>query len=398
MLLWDWEFWARPEQLPPPGDWAIWALKTGRGWGKTRTAAQFVRAHIDRAPFWNIVGPTSGDVRDIMVEGESGLIAVFPPDQRPAYEPSKLRLTFHNGAVGNLFTAEEPDRLRGPQCAAWWADELQSWRYADETWQNLMLGWRLPGMARGVVTFTPRPTAIIRDLLARADHDVALTEGTSYENKANLNQQFFDTVIRPYENTRRGRQELMGELLEEVEGALWTRARVDATRVAAVDLPALSRVVVGIDPSGGVAETGIVAAGLGVDGHLYILEDASCRAGPSSWAAAACALYERHNADRIVAEKNFGGDMVASTIRSVPEGRNVAYRDVTAARGKQIRAEPIAAFYEQGRAHNVGVLAALEDEMTGWAQGDPHSPNRLDAMVWAATELIAGSGSVWGAI
>jgi phage terminase large subunit-like protein len=338
-----------------------------------------------------------------MVEGESGLLAVFPSDQRPIYEPSKRRITFHNGAVATIFSSEEPDRLRGPQCEAFWAEELAHWTYQQETWDNLMFGWRLGDNPRGVVTSTPRPTAVVRDLVRRASEssaDVHITTESTYANVANLAPAFAQQIIRRYEGTRLGRQEIYGELLEDVPGALWTLARLDALRVDPGDVPDLVRVVVGVDPSGGSdeghAETGIVIVGKGTDDELYVLGDASVRGTPLEWAAVVCEAYGVHKADLIVAENNYGGEMVESTIRSIPEGRTISYQNVVATRGKAIRAEPISALYEQGRAHHVGTFTELEDQMCNWIPEDKVSPDRMDALVWAATELMDTPGQgVW---
>ena len=396
-LEYDWSFWGRPKQQTPAGDWTFWFIKSGRGFGKTRTAAEWVRSEVDNCEHWLFVGPTPRDVRDLMIEGESGIQNVFPRHQRPKYEPAKLKLTFHNGAVATIRSAHDYDSLRGPQFGGFWAEEVGTWDYPKLTWDNLMFGFRLAGLSRGIITSTPTPTWIVRYLLGKVRDlppptGVHVTEGSSYENRANLSEVYYETVIRPYEGTRVGRQEIHGEFLETREGTLWTLARIDAVRVAPDDVPDLVRVVVAVDPSGGGDEIGIVAAGLGTDGEFYVLEDGSLRASPAKWAAEACRIYHEREADRVVGERNFGGDMVESTIRSVPEGAIVAYSDVHASRGKAVRAEPIAALYEKGLVHHVGTFPDLEGEMSNWVQGDKDSPNRMDALVWAITELKGGPG------
>lgn len=337
-----------------------------------------------------MVGPTAADVRDTMIEGESGLLAIAPSWCRPQYEPSKRRVTWPNGAMAVAFSADEPDRLRGPQHDAAWCDELCSWRY-PEAWDMLSLGLRLGNDPRAVVTTTPKPIKILKTLLA--DPTTAVTRGSTYDNLANLARAFATEIIKRYEGTRLGRQELYADILEDVEGALWTRAMIEPLRVSV--LPPLIRVVVAIDPattdSEESDETGIVIAGLGRDGHGYVIEDATIKASPDGWGRRAVDAYHRHQADRIIGEANNGGDMVEYVIRTVDA--DVSYRKVHASRGKQTRAEPIAALYEQGRVHHLGALGQLEDQMCTWVPG-ARSPDRMDAMVWALTELMLGSSGV----
>jgi phage terminase large subunit-like protein len=402
-LLHSWEFWARPNQLPPPGGWRVWLLLAGRGFGKTRCGAEWVRAQVETGGARRValVAPTAADLRDVMIEGESGLLAIAPPRFRPLYEPSKRRLTWPNGAVATAFSADEPERLRGPQHDAAWCDELAAWRY-PEAWDMLMLGLRLGSEPRAVVTTTPKPVRLIRELLAReAAGEVAVTRGSTYENRANLAPAFLAQIVRRYEGTRLGRQELEAELLEDVPGALWSRARLEQPGLRVAAVPELRRIVVAIDPaatSGAEAdETGIIVAGLGADGHGYILEDLSGRFAPLDWARQAIAGYRRHEADRIVAEVNNGGEMVAATLRMVDPA--VPVTAVRASRGKAVRAEPIAALYEQGRVHHLGAFPALEDQMCAFAQ-DParggQSPDRVDALVWALSELmVTESAAGW---
>jgi phage terminase large subunit-like protein len=338
-----------------------------------------------------LVGPTASDVRDVMIEGESGLLAISPPWNRPRYEPSKRRLTWPNGAMATTYSAEEPERLRGPQHDGAWCDELAAWRYA-ETWDMLMFGLRLGRDPRAIVTTTPRPVKLLRELLAL--DTTTKTGGSTYENRANLAPAFLDQIIRRYEGTRLGRQELNAELLDDVEGALWTRAMIDGARTA--EAPDLARVVVAIDPATTATEdsdeTGIVVAGRGVDGRFYVLDDCSCRLTPDGWATRAVGAFDRYEADRIIGEVNNGGDLVESCIRHAASARSrhIAYAKVHASRGKLVRAEPIAALYEQGRVSHVGSFPALEDQLCSWVPGSHDgSPDRMDALVWALTELGA---------
>ncbi|MDE1903842.1 MAG: DNA-packaging protein [Alphaproteobacteria bacterium] len=389
----DWEFWARPNQLPPQGDWRVWLLLAGRGFGKTRSGAEFVRARVEAglAARVALVGPTASDVRDVMIEGESGLLAISGDDWRPLYEPSKRRLTWPNGAVALAFSADEPERLRGPQHDLAWCDELAAWRYAA-AWDNLLLGLRLGGDPRAVVTTTPKPVKLVRDVLASPG--TVVTRGSTFDNALNLAPAFLDSVVRRYRGTRLGRQELEAELLDDVPGALWSRDGIEAARVNAA--PDLARIVVAVDPAAssgeGADETGIVVAGLAHDGQVYVLDDLSGRMSPRAWALKAIAAYKKFAADRIVAEVNNGGDMVEATLRSVAS--DAPFRAVRASRGKAVRAEPVAALYEQGRVHHVGGFATLEDQLCGFTAdfdraASGTSPDRLDALVWAVTDLMA---------
>lgn len=389
LLDYCWRFWARPKQLPPAGDWFVWLLLSGRGFGKTRAGSEWVIDRARNGPFHPIalVGQTKADVRDTMMElGDSSLLKISPSWFMPKYEPSKRRLTWPNGMIAIVYSGDEPDQLRGPQHGSAWVDELAKFKYPQETWDNLVMGLRVGEKPQAVVTTTPRPIPIIKALVA--DPDTASTVGSTYENLANLSPIFIQQVIRRYEGTRLGRQELHGAILDDVEGALWTRALLEETRVS--KYPDLVRIVVGVDPQGSTtsgAETGIVGAGLGVDDQGYVLDDASLNGTPHEWGSQAVAAMRRLRADRIVAEVNYGGDMVESTIRTVDE--NAPIKLVRATRGKLIRAEPVQALYEQGRVHHVGMFASLEDELCSWVQGEK-SPNRLDAMVWALTELMVG--------
>ncbi len=386
-LLHDWRSWARDAQIAPEWEWRIWLVLAGRGFGKTRCGAEYVRAEVDagRAGHIALVAPTAADARDTMVEGESGLLRIFPPDRRPQYEPSKRRITFHNGAQATTFSADEPDRLRGPNHDLAWCDELAAWRY-PEAWDMLIFGLRIGQRPRAVVTTTPRPVALVKNLVHRTD--VHVTRGSTFDNRANLAPSFLEEVVARYEGTRLGRQELHAEILDDVEDALWNRDMLDDHRVR--DHPPLERLVVAIDPAASShedsAETGIVAAGIDRDGHGYLLDDRSLRGSPHEWATEAVTLYHRTSADRIVAEANQGGDMVSHTLRTVDS--TVPLRLVHASRGKRTRAEPVAALYEQGRIHHVGAFNVLEDQLCSWVPGVGPSPDRLDALVWAFTELL----------
>jgi phage terminase large subunit-like protein len=387
----DWRYRARPNQLPPEGNWRTWLVMAGRGFGKTRCGAEWIRSEV-RAGRRRIalVAPTAADVRDIVVEGESGILAIHPENERPIYEPSKRRLTWPNGAVATTYSADEPERLRGQNSQAAWCDELGSWRYPD-AFDQLLFGMRSGDDPRVVVTTTPRPTKLIRDLVR--DPTCVVTRGSSYENRANLAPAFFEQIVRKYEGTRLGRQELDAELLEDTPGALWTHALIDANRMR--EAPELSRIVVAIDPavtSGDDSdETGIIVAGKAANGHGYVLADLSGRYPPTEWAKVAIAAYRTHKADRIVAEVNNGGDMCEATIRMVDN--NVSFTAVHASRGKVIRAEPVAALYEQGRAHHIGAFPLLEDQQANFTtdfdrSAAGYSPDRVDALVWAFTDLL----------
>jgi phage terminase large subunit-like protein len=390
----DWSLHARPNQLPPPGLWTVWLLLAGRGFGKTRAGAEFVRTEVEagRARRVALVTATAADGRDVVVEGESGLLAISSPWCRPNYEPSKRRLTWPNGAVATLYSAEEADRLRGPQHDLAWADELAAWADPD-AWDMLMFGLRLGKHPRAVVTTTPRPIKIVRDLLAREGQDVVVSRGTSYENRDNLAPAFFAEIVRRYEGTRIGRQELNAELLDDVPGALWQREWIDQTRTA--EAPELTRIVVAIDPavtSGEDAdETGLIVVGVDREQHGHVLADLSGRYAPHEWAQRAIAAYHQHKADCIVAEVNQGGEMVEAVLRQVDP--NVAFCSVHASRGKVTRAEPAAALYEQQRVHHVGNFSTLEDQMCAFTNDFDrkragYSPDRVDALTWGLTMLI----------
>lgn len=417
-LVYDWELWARPNQLLPPGDWSTWLILAGRGYGKTRTGAETVRKWMcGPTPMAAgsyrrvaLVAETAADARDVVIEGESGLLAAHPKEFRPIYEPSKRRLTWPNGATGHIYNATEPDQLRGPQHDCFWGDELAKWAYARDAWDQLQFGLRLGKNPRGVVTTTPRPIPVLLEIIA--DPTSVITKGSTMENKANLAKKFIDKIHKRYAGTRLGRQELEAEVLTDLPGALWVRTYFDPPdgskdrgRVMASDLPEMERIVVAVDPSGTAGASddgdsiGIIVAGIDHDGHGYVLADRSVKDGPAGWGRAAVQAYHHWGADRIIGEANYGGAMVESTIRAVDP--NVSYRAVNASRGKALRAEPVAALYEQGRiSHVIGAdprdedgigLTALEDQLCQFGPAGyigEGSPDRADALVWAFTELM----------
>ena len=396
-------FWAMPHQLAPEGDWTRWVIMGGRGAGKTRAGAEWVRSLVEGAGPQDagrcrriaLVGETVAQVREVMVFGESGLLACSPPDRRPEWQASRRQLLWPNGAVAQVFSAHDPEALRGPQFDAAWVDELAKWKKARETWDMLQFGLRLGAHPQVCITTTPRNIGLLKELL-EADGTV-VTQAATEANKANLAKSFLDAVQARYAGTRLGRQELDGVLLEETEGALWTPARLEAARLR--EMPQMSRIVVAVDPpvSGttrsdacGIVVAGVVAEGPVQDWRAYVLEDASVEgASPMGWAEAAVAAMHRWGAERMVAEVNQGGDLVEQVIRQVDP--LISLRKVHASKGKSARAEPIAALYEQGRVHHFTGLAKLEDEMCQLTLHGFHgkgSPDRTDALVWALWELM----------
>ncbi len=395
-----WPVWARDPQLAPAGDWRVWLILAGRGFGKTRAGAEWVRARAEAGGRLRIalVGATMAEARAVMIEGESGLLAIAPPGRRPLWEPSLRRLRWPGGAQAFLYSAAEPEGLRGPQHHLAWADEIAKWPMGETAWDNLMMGMRLGNHPRTVATTTPRAVPLVRRLTGQGKGGpppgVTITRGRSGDNAAHLPASYLDAMRENYGGTRLGRQELDGELIEDVAGALWSRALIERCRVEAA--PAMARVVVAIDPpaSAGGDACGIVVAALGIDGNGYVLADASIQgAAPEGWARAAAEAASRYGADRVVAEANNGGDMVASVLRAADTGLPV--RLVHATRGKVARAEPISALYEAGRVFHVGAFPAMEDELAGLQAGGGYvgpgrSPDRADALVWALTELMLG--------
>jgi phage terminase large subunit-like protein len=404
-ILSDWHFWARDNQLPPPGDWFVWLLMGGRGSGKSKSASEYVQEQVmtGRVGRVALVGQDAGDVRDVMIDGVSGLARIAPNDFRPRHYPSSRKLVWPNGAEAHTYSARDPESLRGPEHDLAWCDEIAAWMNITETWNNLILGLRLSGpkghQPRAVVTTTPRPVQLLKDLIA--DPATVLSRGTTDDNADNLSPVFLAQVRRMYEGTRLGEQELKGLLLEEVEGALWTLDRIASTR--AREAPAdLTRIVVAVDPMAGAKltekrrqwppETGIVIAGATAhaEPELYVLGDYSAHGSPEVWANRAIAAYEDFGADAIVAEKNQGGDMVEDVMRT--RGFTGKIELVHATRGKRTRAEPVSMLWEQGRGHIVGVMTDLENQLTNWTGADgEESPDRLDALVWAGFALVVSA-------
>jgi phage terminase large subunit-like protein len=393
--------WARPNQLRPPGVWKVWVCNAGRGWGKTRVGAEETHTFARDNPGRHLalVARTAADARDTMIEGESGILSTGSPLFRAVYEPSKRRVVWPNGCWGTVYSADKPDLLRGPNIAWFWADELAAWRYARKAWDNLMFTLRAGADPRGIVTTTPKPVPLYRELLK--EPDTVISGGSTFENAENLAASFLALLQRKYSGTTLGRQELEAELLDEAEGALWKRAWLERDRILTPEqLPELDRLVVAIDPavtSGEEsAECGIVVAGAKyhpapIPDDFYVLADLSARLSPLAWAKRSIDAAERWRADRIVAEVNNGGDLVETTLRTLRQ--NIAYRTLHASRGKRARAEPVSALSEQHCLHMLGYFAELEDELCNWdPQVSTESPNRLDAMVWAVTELANHRG------
>lgn len=445
-----WSFWARGNQIAPPGNWTFWLLLAGRGFGKTRTGAEWVNERVEAGIGKRIalVAPTAADVRKTMVEGESGILAISPPWNYPVFEPSKLQLTWPNGAIAQLFSAEEPERLRGPQCDTFWADELCAWNKLQETWDMLQFGFRLGNDPRGCITTTPKPQTLLKELIKLQKSGVLVrTNGSTYDNKGNLAPQFYTTVVKKYEGTRLGRQELEAQILDDLPGALWKRSDIEKRRIKTncpqiitiydpdevpgqydkriKDLMSLrriaaavvnhipedvSRIVVGVDPNAsnneGSDETGILVGARGVSGHGYVLADLSMRGTPNEWANSAIIACDVFGGDRVVAEANNGGNMVQNTVEMAAKALRVGgFRSsdfipiqlVHASHGKVTRAEPVAALYEQGRVSHVGTHSTLEDQMCLFTldfdrKAMGYSPDRVDALVWVLTQLFLEGG------
>lgn len=406
------EFWAMPHQLPPEGDWRSWVIMGGRGAGKTRAGAEWVRAQVEgarpldagRARRVALVGETLDQVREVMIFGDSGILACSPPDRKPTWEATRKRLVWPNGAVASVHTAHDPEGLRGPQFDAAWVDELAKWKKAQETWDMLQFALRLGDQPKVCVTTTPRNVGVLKALLASPS--TVVTHAATEANRANLATSFLEEVRSRYKGTRLGRQELDGVMLVDAEGALWTTAGVEACR--GEKPPQLDRIVVAVDPaasSGAAAdECGIVVVGAQTKGppqdwRAWVLADCTVAgASPAEWARTAIAAMEQYGADRLVAEVNQGGQMVAEVIRQVDP--LVPYKAVHASRGKAARAEPVAALYEQGRVAHVAGLDALEDQMcrmTARGFEGSGSPDRVDALVWALHELMIEPAAHWRA-
>lgn len=390
-----WEELRRPDQKPPESDWLIWLLLGGRGAGKTRTGAQWVRQQVlDGKRRIALVAPTYNDAREVMISGESGLLNIGAPAERPEYISSRRRLEWKGlGAVAYVFSAEDPDGLRGPQFDCAWADEFCAWAYPEDTLSNLRLGLRLGDVPRLVITTTPKPSAALKKLMA--EPSVEVTRSTTKDNEANLSPAFMNSVYEIYGGTRLGRQELNGEILEDREGALWTRALIDSVLVGAAPKE-IQKTVVAIDPpatSGPRADAcGLIVAarvGFGAQARVYILHDATVQGlKPDKWAALAVKLWREWDADYLLAEVNQGGEMVKSMLDAI--GEQAPVRTVYASKSKVARAEPVAALYEQGKVKHAGHFPKLEDElcMMGAHDGSGKSPDRADALVWAVTDLL----------
>jgi phage terminase large subunit-like protein len=397
------EFWAMEHQRAPEGDWRNWVILGGRGAGKTRAGAEWVRSMVEgampldagRAQRVAIIGETMDQAREVMVFGESGILACSPPDRRPVWNAGRRMLTWPNGATAQVFSAYDPEALRGPQFDAAWVDELAKWPKAQDTWDMLQFGLRLGESPRVCVTTTPRNVPVLKQVLKQSS--TVVTHAPTEANRANLADSFLAEVQERYAGTRLGRQELEGVLVDEAEGALWTFAMLEAQRVD--EVPDLDRIVVAVDPpvtgNAGSDECGIIVAGVRMSGppqdwECYVIADASVQGvGPTVWAKAAVDAMVDWGADRLVAEVNQGGDLVEAVIRQVAP--NVSLRKVHASKGKVARAEPAAALYEQGRVHHARGLAELEDQMcamTVRGYENKGSPDRVDALVWALHELV----------
>ena len=402
-VLRDWLLWARDDQLPPActasgDDWRSWVVLGGRGAGKTRAGAEWIRAQaLGLAPLANapvgriaLIGETLVDVRQVMIEGVSGLLAIHRADERPRFEASKRELTWPNGAIAQMFSADDPDSLRGPQFEVAWADELAKWRAPERTWDMLQFALRLGSLPRAVVTTTPRPIPLLKTLLA--DAFTVVSHAPTKANAANLARSFIAEMERRYGDSALGRQELMGEVIEERAGSLWRRQWIDAPRIR--HAPPLASIVVAVDPpitaTASSDACGIVIAGVGEDGRGYVMADRTVQGRqPQVWARAVIAAYRDFQADHVVAEVNQGGDLVVQVLKQFEA--SLPIRTVRATRGKWLRAEPVAALYAEGRVIHAGTFHALEDQMCNFgADGlfNGRSPDRLDALVWALTDLM----------
>jgi phage terminase large subunit-like protein len=391
----DWRFWARPNQLAPDGDWLTWVALAGRGFGKTEAGAQWVRERVAAgARTIALVAETQKDLEEVMV---ARLVSIYPPRQAPSVRYKPVRLVWPNGATALGYNGTEPNQLRGPEFDTAWVDELAKYRYAQETWDMLQFTMRSGNDPRVFVTTTPRPIPVLKSIIA--EKTTVISRGSTFDNASNLPEKFLAKIRDRYEGTRLGRQELFAEILDDVPGALWTRDMFDRHRVR--DMPQMVRVVVAVDPSGSDGQSedaddiGIVVAGKGQDGRAYVFADRTCNLSPNGWARMAVTAYHDFKANGIVAEKNFGGAMVEFTIKTAD--RSVPVKLVNASRGKAVRAEPVAALYEQGKVSHIGDLSKLEDEccqMTPDGFIGDGSPNRVDAMVWALTELMV-TGSTY---
>jgi phage terminase large subunit-like protein len=390
----DWRREARPEQLPPEGDWFIWLVCAGRGWGKTWLGARWLAEQATSTPGdYGVVGRSEQDTRDTCIEGRSGLLAALGLHLgSPEYRRGTQQIRLPNGSVIYAYSAESPERTRGPNLSGVWCDELAAWRFLAQMWDETLIPAVRIGDPQIVVTTTPRPVPLLRELVSRDDGTVVVTRGSTFDNAANLSAGALAELRRRYDGTRIGRQELLGELLDDVDGALWNRELIEPHRVASIDRGELVRVVVAVDPAVTASkhsdQTGIIVAGADGDGQGYVLDDLTCKLAPDGWARRVLHAYRKWGAGRVVAEANQGGRLVETVLRTVETSLPITL--VHASHGKQIRAEPIAAVYEQGKVHHVGAFPELEDELCTWIPGQASSPDRLDALVWAFTELKPG--------
>ena len=386
----QWAKVARPNQLPPEGDWRIWLILAGRGFGKTRTGAETIRLWVQEERYFRIglIAENEGECRRVMVEGPSGLLNIYPPKERPLYEPTKRSLTWPNGAIATCYSADTYEQLRGPQYDAAWIDELAKFHYDQQLWDQLTFGLRLGSHPRIIITTTPRPNKLLKKILKSSD--VVVTRGTTFENAQNLAAPFLSYIKENYESTRLGRQELYAELLEETEGALWTPQLIERARDSYLP-QALKRLIIAVDPAvtqhKSSDETGIIVAGITDEGIGVVLEDLSMKGSPNQWICKVIETYKRLNADRIVAEVNNGGDLIEQLLRTYEA--SLSYKALRATRGKVMRAEPIAALYEQGKVWHAASFPQLEEQLCTYVPcASTQSPDRLDALVWALTELM----------
>jgi predicted phage terminase large subunit-like protein len=405
----DWSLWERDAQRAPEGDWNVWVIMAGRGFGKTRPGAEMVNRWAEElGPLHGkyghiaLLGKDPEDIRKVMIEGESGILACAPPWFQPRWEPTKKQLTWPNGVKASVYSSEEPDQLRGPQHHKLWGDEICKWKKARDMWDMASFGLRLGHNPQAVLTTTPRPLDVLIEILK--DTGTVVTTGSTFENEANLAPIFLERMKRKYANTRLGRQELNAELLLDVPGALWNRAMIERTRVeTAPPLDEFVSIVVAIDPSvtdakereklleegSALAECGMVVIGKHENGDGYVLHDLSDFMTPHEWGTKAVTYYETLKCERVIGEVNNGGDLVEFLVKvcAREQGYDVNFKSVHASRGKRTRAEPVAAMYEQGRIHHVGMFTELEDQMCTWMPGEK-SPDRMDALVWGATEVM----------
>lgn len=390
-ITYNWEYWARDDQLLPRGEWFVWLIQAGRGWGKTRTGSEIV--HVWKKQGYKrfaLVAKTPQDAYKVMVEGKSGILQTAPPWDKPRYIKNQSAIIWNDGTRADIYSGANPEQLRGPEFEKAWADEIFAWQYAQETYDMLTMCTRIGDNPQIIITSTPKNTALIKAI--RKDPGTKITRGTTFDNIENLNKSFINTVINKYEGTRLGRQELYAEILDDNPGALWNRATLDASRIKLEDCPPLIRVGIAVDPSVSVGdgsnETGIIMGGIDANGEGYVLKDLTTDGSPAKWGKRVADSYNDELLDIVIYEENQGGLLVEQNIKTFD--RNINTKGVRATKGKVTRAEPIASLFEQGKIHIVGNIMKLEDQLCDWEPGKP-SPDRLDAMVWLFTELILNS-------